>query len=310
MIFDVLCKIVELSRNDKIRTRDVNQQPVSNDLISNDAVHTLVKHAKIFEFSADDLDDSISTEIDKSEEEFYNSMNEMVHKHLPFQSNFFYFKTDESSDETGILVSDELLEDGTRFTIGIWEVVKGGNQYWGWIGSMVPSSANKMGFEFRLTKVFIFYNNKNDYSMIIDKVDAIEEMINKYAPPSDGLTTLQLFANKSAFINIGLAQIYHPKKFVFERTNTKVKSNGKKIPRYHQRPVFTVLKPHDIRKVMNVHSKSGRKVSGHDRRGYYRTYHNERYVNMIGKEQWIDPIWIGPSEKLIGNKKYVVRLDV
>jgi hypothetical protein len=37
---------------------------------------------------------------------------------------------------------------------------------------------------------------------------------------------------------------------------------------------------------------------------------DDRYKKMRGKKQWIEPVWIGPSESKVGNKKYKVRLDL
>lgn len=106
-----------------------------------------------------------------------------------------------------------------------------------------------------------------------------------------------------------------PANFVFESKPRKIRQPKKnKIPRSHERKHFTLLAPNVIRDIMKVENQpegvdSGEKV-GHDRRGHYRTLRSDFYKNRQGEKIWIDPVWVGPQESVIGNRTYRVRLDV
>lgn len=100
-------------------------------------------------------------------------------------------------------------------------------------------------------------------------------------------------------------------RFILEVAPAKLKAT-KKIPREHQRPKYIILTPKEIRKYLNTsHEVTGRVQSGHDRRGHTRTYPDDpaRYPNAHGKTVWIDAMWVGTTEKVVGNKKYKVILD-
>lgn len=84
------------------------------------------------------------------------------------------------------------------------------------------------------------------------------------------------------------------------------------IPKLADRPEYCLLTPKEIRKYLGTHAEdTGRVQSVHERRGHIRTYPDdkERFPNAHGKSIWIDAVWIGESEAIVGNKKYKVILD-
>lgn len=112
-----------------------------------------------------------------------------------------------------------------------------------------------------------------------------------------------------------LIMLSNPKYFVLEEspaTENKRQKKDKKIPRSEQRPIFTYLKPNEIRKKLNLkHPETGERNSPapHERRKHLRRLRKESGF----KEDRIVPVkasWIGASEKVVGNKRYRVRLDI
>jgi hypothetical protein len=95
-----------------------------------------------------------------------------------------------------------------------------------------------------------------------------------------------------------------------ENPNTSIKrSDG--------RPHFIVLTPHEIRKRLIYHGKSEaeiaeieRVVTPHERRGHFRTYQSDKFVHMKGQTRWIDAMWVGPEEAVVGKNHYKVRIDL
>lgn len=137
-------------------------------------------------------------------------------------------------------------------------------------------------------------------------------------------------------INVGAALqeimfFNQPDKFILERRHIKHKKTSKtKIARSHQRPVYTILHPAEIRKRMNIHhSTKAPLIEGHDRRRHVRYLSNPIYAKdpdgymiepktipdgprrgeLYFKKTIIPATWVGPSESTIGNKRYKVILD-
>lgn len=110
-----------------------------------------------------------------------------------------------------------------------------------------------------------------------------------------------------------------PSKFILEISPIK-KSKGKKskksdkIPRSDNRQKYILLKPREIRKLMkeNLPRKGDKRKSPivHERRAHPRTFHSDIFKKMKGKTIMIPAKWIGVSNKVIGNKRYKVMLDM
>jgi hypothetical protein len=106
-----------------------------------------------------------------------------------------------------------------------------------------------------------------------------------------------------------------PNKFILEKRPAKRKKNVRgRILRSHDRPIFTLLTPEEIRKIMCVPAlnKNGETVlkEGYERRSHPRTFHSDRFINMKGQTITIPATWVGPSDNIVGNKYYKVRLDI
>ena len=85
----------------------------------------------------------------------------------------------------------------------------------------------------------------------------------------------------------------------------------RRIPRTNQRPTYTILRPHEIRERMKLPMPVGKRaVVPHERRSHLRTLRSEffRPVNR-GKQVLIPASWIGPSESVVGKRRYRVILD-
>jgi hypothetical protein len=110
-----------------------------------------------------------------------------------------------------------------------------------------------------------------------------------------------------------------PDRFVLETQRVSKKQRPRKaskgrIPRSDERPVYTLLHPSEIRRVMGIgdpaSDQSGRKVRPHERRRHFRTYTSERYKSARGTTVVIPATWIGPDQASVGNKRYRVCLDI
>jgi len=153
---------------------------------------------------------------------------------------------------------------------------------------------------------------------------------------SDGLCTrypigenseyAEPFARNAIVAMEELLYIQSSEFFILEKTPIKIKNKKNLIPRSHQRPRYTVLRPKEIREKMKLtESGSGSKKDPHERRRHMRYLRDDRYRYEDGKElePKMDPVgrpyfkktlipatWIGPSENRVRNHIYKVRLDL
>ncbi len=113
-----------------------------------------------------------------------------------------------------------------------------------------------------------------------------------------------------------LIMLSNPKYFILEEgpaREPKKKNKAGKIPRSQQRPLFTYLKPADIRHKLGLEDPGPDRTRNspvpHERRKHLRRLRKESGY----KEDKVVPVracWIGTSEKVISNRKYKVRLDI
>jgi hypothetical protein len=113
-----------------------------------------------------------------------------------------------------------------------------------------------------------------------------------------------------------LIMLTNPKYFILEDSPAKPpkqKKGSKKIPRSHQRPLFTYLKPADIRQKLGIeHPRQDQTRNSpvpHERRKHLRRLSKESGY----KEDKVVPVkacWIGTSEKEVKGRRYRVRLDL
>jgi len=126
----------------------------------------------------------------------------------------------------------------------------------------------------------------------------------------------EIFKSASQNFSTGLQELFYlmqPKNFILQTTPRKVRDPLKspKIPRSHERPTYTLLKPGEIRRRMGIAvppGKGGAKTP-HERAGHRRTLRHDRFGKNKGKKIWVKHSWVGPSEARVGNKFYKVILD-
>lgn len=112
-----------------------------------------------------------------------------------------------------------------------------------------------------------------------------------------------------------LLRINDPARFVVEETPlaTARAPRPGTIARSPWRPHYIVLKPKEIRtrlKLDHPVAEGGQTRAPHERRGHFRRFTAERYVNVQGQIRWVEACWVGPREAVLGPNKYVVRLDL
>lgn len=105
-----------------------------------------------------------------------------------------------------------------------------------------------------------------------------------------------------------------PARFVVERTPAKAKREGKKkIARAHERPLYTLLTPGEIRERLGIgHTvpSAGPAKAPHQRRRHYRVLKSDRYTQAKGRVLTIPATWVGPTEATVRRSRYKVRVDL
>ncbi len=155
----------------------------------------------------------------------------------------------------------------------------------------------------------------------------------KYIPKNDPEINKN-FTDSAIAVLYEIMYLNTPDRFILRETpaeeRQKLQKKKFKLKRSHQRPVYTILKPDEIRRRMKVESLGdGGSRQPHDRRRHWRYLSDEKYrYDESGKA--IDPFfipsgprrgdlcykkvivpacWIGPQERRVGNKIYKVILD-
>lgn len=115
-----------------------------------------------------------------------------------------------------------------------------------------------------------------------------------------------------------LSIINDPNYFILEeKVTTRFKSGNK--TKKKNTSIFRIHKPREIRNRyfkstnVNVSEDCNSLKVGQERRGHWRHFKSDRYINMKGKRIWIDPYWAGPTTFVDSNdpnKRYIVRLDL
>ncbi len=156
-----------------------------------------------------------------------------------------------------------------------------------------------------------------DFTLVVqdEEVVFVSDMSSLEIPP---IATAALRNAASALQEVML--LNDPETFILESTplsaiNRKPVSlkpgQVRRIARTNERPTYTILKPHEIRERMKLPMPTGRRtVTPHERRSHLRTLRSEffRPANR-GKQILIPASWIGPSETVVGNRRYRVVLD-
>lgn len=119
-------------------------------------------------------------------------------------------------------------------------------------------------------------------------------------------------SGRNARAAIGEVMLFNaPARFVVEKRAVKEKAAPKgSVPRSHQRPLYTLLSPPEIRERMQLADPTGKMVRPHERRRHFRTLRSDRYKAMKGKTITVPACWVGPSEATVGKHRYKVMLDI
>lgn len=102
-----------------------------------------------------------------------------------------------------------------------------------------------------------------------------------------------------------------PSHMIVEERPAKVRPpHSRLIPRVHERPRYTLLKPGHIRRrypgfAGGTHSSP----RVHERRRHLRLLSSERYINKRGQRIAVSACWVGPTEYSAGRRTYRVLLD-
>lgn len=164
------------------------------------------------------------------------------------------------------------------------------------------------------------------------------ELLNKKEKKLTGLHAFTGITNDGVLRNVystmqEVLYFNNPTNFILESKiiKGKQKKKGKKVARSFERPIYTILKPNEIREKIHLPTQHGEHNSPvpHDRRRHDRWLSSEKYnrdKDSKPREKKIIPYgrrkgesyylhvdvpatWIGPSESTVGNKRYRVILD-
>ncbi len=119
-------------------------------------------------------------------------------------------------------------------------------------------------------------------------------------------------------VRIGIEELAYanmPSRWVVEILTAQSREAAKagRLRRAHQRPRFTTLTPDELRKLFGREDDRERKSPvAHQRRGHWRLLQSERFAKsgLKGRHLWIEATWVGETEAVVGNKKYIVRTDL
>lgn len=108
-----------------------------------------------------------------------------------------------------------------------------------------------------------------------------------------------------------------PNRWILEESPLKAPRGGKtkREPRSHERPIYTLLKPDQIRERFGLPALGDPEATSprpHERRGHWRTYRHERFYasGLLSRRRWVRATWVGPSEVVVGKRRYRVCLDL
>jgi hypothetical protein len=131
---------------------------------------------------------------------------------------------------------------------------------------------------------------------------------------------------------VNLMSLNSPDRFILKETPKKIKKPKKnRIKRTHERPLYTLLRPNEIREKIGLRSNvnTGKTKAPHERRRYWRFLSDEKYRfdrkgdiiepkiipfgprrgELYYKKVDVPASWIGQSSKRTKNKIYRVVLD-
>lgn len=156
-----------------------------------------------------------------------------------------------------------------------------------------------------------------DYTLVMEgeKVVLVSKMASLEIPE---IATAALRNAASALQEVML--LNDPETFILESTPLSAirrkpvrlkPGQVRRLARSNERPLYTILKPHEIRKRMKLPMPVGKRaVEPHERRSHLKTLRSEFFrPETRGKQILIPATWIGPSESVVGKRRYRVILD-
>lgn len=173
-------------------------------------------------------------------------------------------------------------------------------EFYDWHGDLKYLKKNNLEYEARMT---CSYASKPDLLTWAADVAAIKRNI--------------MFNAVTDFAQ--LHAVNQPGRFIMEEAPVDVERimRNKTYPKTHERPLYIILTPRQIRKRMHlpepeILDKLGRKVTPHERRGHYRVYRNARFKRAEDgsfKKRWVNHTWVGKSETVVDDRRYRVILE-
>ncbi len=185
-------------------------------------------------------------------------------------------------------------------------------------GRFGPVKLNPHGkIEFAGLVMWVALATKNDGILGMDSVTR----------PGDRKSLQLLQGPVLSNVDTSLQEVFYfnsPNRFIVEECPIKAMARWKKcknrkktkkpvraqIRRKHDRPVYTLLRPKEIRAKLGLPPLTvGGVRRPHERRRHYRTYRDERYKGMKGKTVIVKACWVGPSTAVVKNRRYKILLD-
>lgn len=119
---------------------------------------------------------------------------------------------------------------------------------------------------------------------------------------------------QNAFVTMKeIVKINTMDRFILKTEPASGQKITKRIALSHERPKYTILRPGEIRKAMGLpeptESERGPNAP-HWRRKHFHTFKHERFTKKKGQTIVIPAVWVGPSEAVVGGKRYKVMLDL
>lgn len=150
-------------------------------------------------------------------------------------------------------------------------------------------------------------------------------ILDENGPRPEGIQALAQFPDDTAAMAVrnGMVAIEElmtfnrPDRFIVRETPAKIRDpNGPKVPRSHERPIYTLLHAQEARTKLGVPfpsegTHSGSRFVG-ERRRHVRRYPDDpaRWPKAHGKTVVIPATWVGPHEAQVGRRHYSIMLDL
>ena len=168
-----------------------------------------------------------------------------------------------------------------------------------------PSQSEEASWRYALSGDLVMYHMLTDDGPIQQGVEMLEHCGDRVAEAS--------FRNAMTAVE-ELMVFNRPDRFIVRETPSRVRpADGPKIPRSHERAVYTILHPHEARSKLGLSEPTGRTLRHvGERRRHVRRYPDDpvRWPNAHGKVIVIPATWVGPHEAQVGRRHYSIMLDL